>query len=404
MIGLESIKYSLRNLRTSLGRSSLTVFSIMIGIATIFIFISFGLGIYNYVGELSTSSSADKVMIQAKGVGAPGLDDSFKLTDDDIHAVSSSAGVYDATGVYYGAVKVAQKNEKKYTFLIGYDPSNPLVMEVFNIDIAVGREIRLGETGKVVLGYNYLKDDSVFPNAYSLNEYIEVNDVKMKVVGFYEEIGTPPDDSQIYTTSDYFEELFPNKTYGMIVAKVDATDISKVVENIEKKLRKFRGLEEGKEDFFVQSFDDMIESFGMALNIIIGFVFLIAFISVLVSAVNTANTMITSVLERYREIGILKAIGAKNSEIFGIFLFESSFLGFISGVIGVVVGWFISNTIGGLLDSWDWGFLSPSYSLFYSNDVFIYLILFAVITGAISGAVPAYKASRINTVDALRYE
>jgi len=400
MIGLEGIRYSLRNLKTSWGRSSLTIFSIMIGIITIFIFISFGLGIYNYVGELSTSSSADKIMIQAKGVGAPGLDDSFKLTEDDLDAALGAAGVYDATGVYFNVARVVQGKESKYTFFIGYDPAVPIMMDVFNIDVEIGRELRAGESGKVVLGNNFLKKDVVFSKGYSLNDYIEVNDIKMKVVGFYEEVGNPSDDSQIYTNNDYFEELFPNKTYGMLVAQVDTSDISKVVENIEKKLRKSRGLDEGKEDFFVQSFDDMIESFGMALNIIIGFIFLIAFISVIVSAVNTANTMITSVLERYKEIGVLKAIGARNVEVFGIFLFESSFLGLVSGILGVGIGWLISDAAGKLLASLGWGFLSPAFP----TSLFVGLIVFALVTGAISGAAPAYKASRINTVDALRYE
>jgi len=400
MIGLESIKYSLRNLKTSYGRSSLTVFSIMIGIATIFIFISFGWGIYNYVGELSGSSSADKILVQAKGSGMPGLDDSFKLTNNDLNAVSKAGGVYEATGVYFNPVRVSQGKENKYTFLIGYDPSLPIMLEVSNIEVVVGRDMKKSETGKVILGYNFLKEDTVFTDPYSLNKYIEVNDIKMKVVGFLEEVGNPADDSQIYTTNKYFEELFPNKTYAMLVAQVDTTDISRVVENIEKKLRKERGLDKGQEDFFVQSYDELIESFGMALNIIIGFVFLIAFISIVVSAVNTANTMITSVLERYKEIGILKAIGATNAEVFGIFLFESSFLGLISGVVGVGVGWLISDALGTLLEKFGWSFLAPHFT----PSLFIGLILFAVITGAISGAIPAYKASRINTVDALRYE
>jgi len=400
MIGLESIKYSLRNLKTSYGRSSLTVFSIMIGIATIFIFISFGWGIYNYVGELSGSSSADKILVQAKGSGMPGLDDSFKLTNNDLNAVSKTGGVYEATGVYFNPVRVSQGKENKYTFFIGYDPSLPIMLEVSNIEVVVGRDMKKSETGKVILGYNFLKEDTVFTDPYSLNKYIEVNDIKMKVVGFLEEVGNPADDSQIYTTNKYFEELFPNKTYAMLVAQVDTTDISRVVENIEKKLRKERGLDKGQEDFFVQSYDELIESFGMALNIIIGFVFLIAFISIVVSAVNTANTMITSVLERYKEIGILKAIGATNAEVFGIFLFESSFLGLISGVVGVGVGWLISDALGTLLEKFGWSFLAPHFT----PSLFIGLILFAVITGAISGAIPAYKASRINTVDALRYE
>ena len=110
--------------------------------------------------------------------------------------------------------------------------------------------------------------------------------------------------------------------------------------------------------------------------------------------------MITSVLERYKEIGVLKAIGARNSEIFGIFLFESAFLGFIAGVLGVIFGAGISYGAGILLDSLGFGFLQPNLSI----ELFGGLILFSMLTGAISGAIPAWNASKINTVDALRYE
>jgi len=77
----ESIKYSLNNLKHRKGRSFLTIFSILVGIATIFIFISYGYGLYDYTNSFATGSSADKLMITAKGVGTPGLDDTFKLTE-----------------------------------------------------------------------------------------------------------------------------------------------------------------------------------------------------------------------------------------------------------------------------------------------------------------------------------
>jgi len=181
-------------------------------------------------------------------------------------------------------------------------------------------------------------------------------------------------------------------------------NIEQAVENVERGLRKHRDVEKGKEDFFVQTFENMIESYTAAINIIIAFVILIALISVLVSAVNTANTMITSVLERYKEIGILKSIGARNSEVFEIFLFESAFLGFTAGILGVLLGWIATLVANMTLNSLGWGFLQPAYSILFPGDLFIYCILFAVITGAISGVIPAYRASRINTVDALRYE
>jgi putative ABC transport system permease protein len=396
----ESIKYSLRNLNHRKGRSFLTIFSIMVGIATIFIFISFGYGLYDYTESFTTSSSVDKVMIMAKGTGAPGMDETFVIDDDDLRVIERAAGVYEASGVYYDVVSVESKNENKFVFLVSYDPKVPLVMDIFQVGVENGRILRSGDKG-VVLGYNYLLDNKIFEKGLEINDVIKINDESFKILGFLESIGNPSDDSQIYVTNDLFLDIFPDKeTYAEIVARVDVDNLDVAINNIERGLRKHRDLEEGKEDFFVQSFEDMIESFSGAINVIIGFVILIALISVLVSAINTANTMITSVLERYKEIGILKAIGARNSEIFNIFLFESAFLGVVAGGLGVLVGLGITSLAGNILESLGWGFLAPYYSFW----LFMGLILFAGITGAISGVIPAIRASKTNVVDALRYE
>ncbi len=400
MIDGESIRYSLRNLNHKKGRSFLTVFSILVGIATIFIFISFGWGLYEYTNSFTTGSSADKVLIIAKGSGVPGLDDTFKLTDDDLEAIEGASGVYDATGVYFKVVEAEKGSQIKYVYLTSYDPKKPMLLDLFQVEPEKGRFLDSGDAG-VVLGYNYLIDDKIFKRGFEVNDVIEVDGNKLKVVGFMGSVGNPADDSNIYITNERFEALFPEKdSYAEIVARVDVSKIDNVVSNIEKKLRKERGLEEGEEDFFVQSFEEMLESYSSALNIIVGFVILIALISVLVSGINTANTMITSVLERYKEIGVLKAIGAKNSKIFSIFLFESGFLGFVAGALGVALGFGITYLAGILLSNLGWGFLQP----FYSIELFAGCILFAVLTGAISGVIPAVRASKINAVDAIRYE
>lgn len=398
----ESIKYSLNNLRQRKTRSAFTIISILVGITTIFIFISFGMGLYKYVGEISSSSSADKIIIQAKGSqAAAGLDTTFALTDDDVDAVKKTSGVYDATGVYFKSAEIQQGKKKTYVLLYGYDPDKPLIMDVFNINILEGRELS-GDEKNVVVGYGYKVADRVFPNAYSLGEKIEIQGKKIKIIGFYEEIGSKQDDAQIYVTNSYMEELYPdeNLSYSWIVARVDVSDIDKVVENVEKSLRKERNLDEGKEDFFVQSFDEMMETYTKILDMVVGFVVLIALISVLVSAVNTANTMITSVLERTKEIGIMKSIGSRNSEIFKIFLFESSFLGFAAGVFGVLLGYGITSLGGKILDNLGYGFLSPAYSFW----LFFGCVAFATLTGAIAGVAPAARAMKINPVEALRYE
>ncbi len=400
-VSVESIKYSLKNLTHSKTRSMLTILSIFIGIASIFIFVSFGWGLYDYVNDMSSSSSADKVTIQPKGIGAPGLDDTFSLTDNDLKAIERTSGVYEASGLYARATEAQKGTVKKYVFLMGYDPDKPLIMELSSIKIIKGRDLTRGENNKVVLGYNYLIPNKIFPQALDLNQKITIQGKEFRVVGFFDSVGNPQDDSQIYMTQDGVKEVYPTiKGYSLIIARVDTARIKDVISNIERNLRKSRNVEKGKEDFFVASFEDLLASYMSALNIVIGFVILIALISVLVSAVNTANTMITSVLERTREIGVIKAIGARNSELLKIFLFESGFLGFVAGVIGVLLGWILTSIAGAVLSNLGWGFLSPHYS--YS--LFLGCILFATLTGAISGLIPAIKASKTNIVDALRYE
>jgi putative ABC transport system permease protein len=396
----ESINYSLRNLKHRKGRSAMTIFSILVGIATIFLFISFGLGLYTYTESFTTSSSADKILIMAKGSGVSGMDDNFKINDDDLRVIERAAGVYEASGDYMESVKIESKNQAKYFYMVSYDPKTPLIMDVFQIGIEKGRALESGDRG-AVLGYNYLVPGKIFDKPLEVNDYVEINGERVRVLGFMESIGNPGDDGNVYVTNDYFLELIPDKeTYAQIVARVDLNNIDKAVENVERGLRKHRDVEKGKEDFFVQTFEEMIESFSGAINVIIGFVILIALISVLVSAINTANTMITSVLERYKEIGILKAIGARNSEIFYVFLFESAFLGLVAGILGTLLGWGLSALAGNILTTIGYGFLQP----YYSPLMFVGCILFAVLTGAISGVLPALRASKTNPVDALRYE
>ena len=402
MISKEKIKYSLSNIVQRKSRNFLTILSIFVGIATIFIFISFGLGLFSYINGFATGGAADKITVQTRGVGAPGLDDTFKLENSDLAVVDRTIGVKEATGTYFKTAEVVQGKTKKFVFLIAYDPDKPLIIEISNIEIVKGRELKKDDVGKTVLGYNYQIPNRIFPKAIKLNDKIEVEGQKLRVIGFFEQIGNPHDDSNIYIPNDYIDNIYPNEelSFGLIVARSDIRTMDLVTERIEKNLRKHRDQEEGKEDFFAVTFVDQLEAFSGALSIIVIFIVFIALISVAVSAVNTANTMVTSVLERTKEIGIIKSIGATNIEVFNIFLFESSFLGFTAGVIGVLIGWFLSFTAGIILNNLGWGFLTPIHPWY----LFIIGILFATLTGSISGVLPAISAAKLNPVEALRYE
>lgn len=401
MIKIDIIKYVLRNLKRRKLRTSLTALSIFIGVTTIFIFVSFGLGLYNYINELSQGSSIDKVIIQQKGIVVPGSNKNFQLTDKDLELIKRVPGVYEVTPIIISPIEIQKNDEKYYPSLIAYDPLNNFIFDISNVKVEKGRELRREDKNKILLGNSYKKENKIFSKPFDVNQKILVNKEEFIIIGFLEEIGSPQDDAQVYITIDKAKELFPNKTgYDWLIAKVDLKEIDSIIDKITETLRKEKNQKKGEEDFFVQSFNDLIRSYSSALNIIIGFVILIALFSVIVSAINTSNTMISSILERYREIGVMKSIGAKNSEILLIFLIESALVGFFAGLIGIFFGFVISFIGGKILSSLGWGFLKPLFSIW----LFLFCILFSTFTGAIAGVLPAYKASKINPVEALRYE
>ena len=254
MAGNESIKYSLRNLKKSKSRSFLTILSIFAGIATIFIFISFGLGLYAYIDDLASGSSADKILIYPGGGNS--IESSFELTDDDLRVIENTRGVIEASGSYFEAAKVEKDDEVRYTFLVAYDPAEPIMLDTFDVDIEKGRLLKPGDDGKVLLGYNFLLDDNIFSKAMKINDKIKINDEEFRVVGFFEEIGSPTDDSQIYMTTDYYEDVFGENTYGVIVARGDKDDMDDTVERIREALRRSRNVDRGEEDFTAQSFNE----------------------------------------------------------------------------------------------------------------------------------------------------
>jgi len=402
---IEIIRYSLKNLVARKSRSLLTILSIFIGITAIFIFASFGVGLYGYVEEVAQSSGIDKFFIQARGMGAPGVDTTFKLEDKDLRAVERSKGVKSVAAWYLSAGEIEKDGVRKYVFLAGVRPISDdlrMVKEMMGVDIEKGRDLRKSDTGKVTLGNSYSVPDRLFADPYEVGDKIEINGKKFDIVGIWESIGNPGDDANIYILEDDIKGLFEDElSYGAIIGEVyDVNEIDSVVARVEKNLRKVRNLEEGKEDFFVQSFASAIEMFSSVINIVVGFIMLIVIISAFVASINTANTMITSVLERIKEIGIMKSVGATNATIRNIFLFESTFLGLAAGLIGVGVGWMIATAGGQLLTNLGWGFLTPRAPWW----LFVICIVLAVGVGAISGLLPAAYAAKQKPVDALHYE
>ena len=187
--------------------------------------------------------------------------------------------------------------------------------------------------------------------------------------------------------------------------KIDNTDISEqTVELITKKLKISRGiLSVDDPDFTIQNPSAMQETMNETMNTMNLFLGAIAAISLLVGAIGIANTMFTSVLEKTKEIGIMKSIGARDKDILIIFLLNSGMIGLVGGIGGVILGIFGSGFVSALGSS-EGGMMRMFGNTTITPELLIFALLFSVIIGIIAGVVPAYRASKLNPVDALRYE
>ncbi|MEK6880739.1 MAG: ABC transporter permease, partial [Nanoarchaeota archaeon] len=334
-----------KNLRKRKLRSWLTMLGIFVSIATIFLLISLSLGLQGAVEEQFRQIGTDKFFIQPRGqLGPPGSDSvAVRLTLDDVRTIEKIPGVKAVTYFVYGNGEIEFRDKKRYYIIIGFplesDEQISLVSESFNFDPLNGRFLEKQDIGVVALGSRY-NTDNLYDRPVVERDKISINGQEFKVIGIMKSIGNPADDQNVYMPYDSFKELFNSgdRVDQILVQVNPGEDLNEVADRTEKKLRNTRDVTEKTQDFTILTPEELLESFGVILNIITGFLLSVAAISLIVGGIGIANTMYTSVIERTKEIGTMKAVGAKNSDILSIFVIESGLLGLIGGIIGVILG------------------------------------------------------------------
>ncbi len=379
---------------------------IFVGIAAVVALVSLGQGLQKYINEEFEKLGKDKIIVQPKGSFGPGSSGTVTLDKSDVDTVKKTVGIENAAGAPLKNVKIEFNDEVRYFYAFGMPTEGDekrLMDELFlGYGIEAGRALKKGDKFKVNLGHYYL-DRNLFEKNVKLGDKIKLNDIEFEVVGFYEIIGNPSDDQNIYVPREVlFEITNSEETYDMIYAKSSpGSNPQLVADRIEKNLRKHRNLEEGKEDFSIQTSEEFLKAFLTVFNIVQAVLVGIASISLVVGGVGIMNTMYTAVLERTKEIGVMKAIGARNSDILKLFIIESGILGLAGGAIGIFIGASFSKLI-------ELGATVVLQSSLLKAYFPWYLILgaltFSFVIGTISGAIPAYQASKLKPVDALRYE
>jgi putative ABC transport system permease protein len=278
------------------------------------------------------------------------------------------------------------------------------VLEDFSGGMVIesGRNIKQGDDTKADIGYDLTNPDKM-ARPLKIGDKIMVNNTQFEVVGVYKKTGDPGADTGIYISDSGYNNAFGNiDKYDAIIVQVQkGIDVNVMASNIKQDLRRERGLKEGDENFQVQTPQELVDSFAAIFDIVQFVIIGIAAISLVVGGVGIMNTMYTAVLERTKEIGLMKAIGATNNTVMLIFLLESGVLGLIGGALGVAIGLGlakITEYIGrAVLDT-------TLLQAWFSWWLVVGALAFAFLIGVASGVLPARQASKQRPVESLRYE
>lgn len=399
-------RIALKNLKHRGIRSWLTLLGIFIGVTAVIALISLGAGLKLAVSSQFGISSTEVLTVQAGGLnsyGPPGSGALNPITVSDLDAIKKLSSVKTAIRRNVVSLKVDFNNiqQIKYAIQTPDGADRAFVYENLQIEVERGRLLTDADTTKIMLGYNFISSSaSGFDKKVEVGDKLSINGKKFEVVGITKKKGSFIFDNVIYMNEEQLEEYMPNKdNVDVIAVQAQSKEtLNKTKEDIEKLLRQRRGVKVGEEDFEVQTPQAMLGTVNSILTGVQIFIVIIASISILVGAVGIVNTMTTSVLERRKEIGIMKAIGAKNSQVFLQFLIEAGLLGLIGGITGAAFGTLIGylGTMG--IGSFVGGKLSPNIDFMLIGLT----LIGSFIVGAISGIMPARNAANQNPVEALR--
>ncbi|MFH1182369.1 MAG: FtsX-like permease family protein, partial [Candidatus Woesearchaeota archaeon] len=313
-----------------------------------------------------------------------------------IEKTESIKGVEYVDAVLTDSKAVEFGNEKKYLSIVGYDPK--LGAKGFadvDIDLVEGRYFSPGEGMSAIIGYGVAHD--AFDKEIQLKNAISIDEVKFKVVGIFEKTGIDFDNRVYLPLKEARDMTGQQDSVNALVVKVQSgIDTEEEAAVIKDQLSKSFD----KDSFDVMTPKQILERIGQILGIVSTILGGIAAISLLVGAIGIMNSMFTSVLERTREIGLMKAIGARNSQIFSIFLIESGFMGLSGGAMGAALGSGIALLAGLAAQAAN----VPLIGLHVDVGVIVIALVVSFVVGVVSGIVPAYRAANLDPVEALRYE
>ncbi len=404
--------YSIDGLRRRSLRSWLTIIGIVIGVMAIVLLVALGQGIDAAVKSQLSFFGDDVIMVAPSGSPGGGfIASKGGISENDWQELRKLSFVQYSSPILRGLAPVEYREGSAQLFVMGFTPEYTKVYASTGIDIESGRTLREGERGVAVLGYSIANEVWGTPKnrkKMRVGDTFLISNKTYTVIGIMKKSGggiTSIADAGIYLPYEDARDALPafsaNGKVSEIDIKVKKGFSMNAAENEIKRVLDIRHRIkiEDERDYRVQTSEQVQSIVGNITGLLTAFLGLIAAISLLVGSIGVANTMFMSVLERTREIGILKALGAGETVIRSIFLIESGLIGIVGGAIGVIISYVLAKLLEALAS-----LAGVGLPLNITIELVTFAIAVSFFTGVLAGYFPARRAARMNAVDSLRYE
>ena len=394
---MESFKMAVGNIRTSKMRSFLTMLGIIIGVAAVIVIVGMGNGMEIYMTEQFESMGTNTLTVSIYGRGT-----GRTVTDEDMYDIVERNS--DALELLSPTVTM-QSPAKIGTDTINSTSITGVSEDYFTIkdyDVAMGRGLQyvdMLKRSRVCVVGTYLNQEYFGGNA--LGQTVKIGGTPFTVVGVLNEIGDSTEyssDNAIfvpYTTAARLSNMGTISSYTVTVTDVNNSTWSKGV--LEKELF---DIFEDDNAYTVISMAEILDLMTQMLDVMITVLAAIAAISLVVGGIGIMNIMLVSVSERTREIGVRKALGAKERYIMSQFVIEAATTSAIGGAVGIAFGQALSSLATAIIVA----ALDTDLAVTPSAGSIALAVGISVAIGILFGYLPAKKAARLNPIDALRHD
>lgn len=394
----ETLKIATTAILSNKVRSFLTMLGIMIGVLSVILLVALVSGLRTTITDQLAGLGSNTVFVipgRIGGARSPGGVQANRLTLQHSKELSIKLNqIAEVSPVVQKTANVQYLSKSsEHAAVFGSEANFPMTLQA--VEIAEGRFFNNSEaqSGRRVIVIGQTVFENLFPNRESpIGKQIQVGNLKYKVIGVLGERGSVfgvDQDNAVVAPLPAIQRQFGITNLNTIYLNAKSPEI---VEEVKKKTTAVLSKKLSEDDFTVMDQGQTLSTINQITSVLSLGLGGIAAISLIVGGIGIMNIMLVSVTERTREIGLRKALGAKSKDIRNQFLVEAVTLSGIGGIIGIVLGVLLALLINNFIQTTiTWWSIAISFG-------------FSMVVGVIFGVAPAIRASRLDPIQALRYE